>query len=129
MLDARHGYVLGMAIAFATCGSFFYTGTMYGAYMAPVPCIDNLHTMSHPWFARLNQEYLEDTDLRVWFEDTADQTIMSGNLFFKSMMAGAKDPDLYEPIIIGRDGEEYHVPHGCYGVNLDGFNGPTLLRK
>lgn len=102
-------YLVGLVAAFGT-------GMAYqSAFNTPTPCIENLHTSSHPWFARYQQEMLENNrDVLLAVVNHESHTGTTYIVRGESWMT---------------DDKEYFVPHNCYATDLDNWNGPILWRN
>jgi hypothetical protein len=136
MID-RYGYLTGSLIACATVALAIYTGMLYERYTAPEPCIPNfaLKIGDHP-FAQMHQEMVDDVEVRVWFEGTADEVEQSGRDFMQKMIDWVPEDGRENALgtIVRGEGfltadREYYVPKDCYAVDLDNWNGPTLYRR
>lgn len=128
----RYGYITRWTIASLTCASFFYAGTIHEAYNAPKPCIENFHSLSHPWFAKWHQNTLEDTEVQTWYKGTANEVEQSGRDFLFKLLNYVPDDgrdNAFGEVVKGKyTDKEYYVPKNCFATNLDSWNGPTLWR-
>lgn len=133
----RYGYFTGVAIACATVATAIYTGILYERYTAPKPCIRNFsHTISNHPFAHQHQEMVDDTEVRVWYEGTADEVEQSGRGFMQQLIDWVPEDggeNAFGTIVRGEsivtNDREYYVPKDCYATDLDSWNGPTLYRR
>jgi len=105
-------------------------GITYYQQINRTPCIANLHSTTHPYFAKGHQRALEDTEEKTWFKDTDDERIMSANTWNKELIAHMQGNGMTMHIVNGEsiltDDNEYYVPQNCYATDLDSFNGPLL---
>lgn len=132
---SRYEYPVGVGIAFVTCAAFFYAGALSERVTndKPVPCITNLHSTTHPWFAKAEQEMLENT---TPYEEGSDfaESYENPRGFIKAVIEQEHSNPAFA-LEFGRRTEiitdgtyEYIVPAGCYATDMDAWNGPILWR-
>lgn len=133
----RYGYLTGNLIACITVALAIYTGMLYERHTAPEPCIANFtRTIDNHPFAHQHQEMIDDVEVRVWYEGTADEVEQSGRDFMQKLIDYVPvdgGENAFGTIVRGESvmtsDREYYVPKDCYAVDLDSWNGPTLYRR
>lgn len=136
MIDL-YGYLTGSLIACTTVALAIYTGMLYERYTAPEPCIANFtRTIGNHPFAHQHQKMIDDVEVRVWYEGTADEVEQSGRDFMQRLIdyvPASGGENSFGSIVQGESimtsDQEYYVPKNCYAVDLDSWNGPTLYRR
>jgi len=120
------------------CVTSFLAGSI-GNYMQNYdeihrkPCHANFHSTTSPWFADTEQKMLEDTEVRIWFAGTPDETEQSGRDWFMQILEygeSVKEPGerRTELFVNERNGAEFIVPAYCYVGEVDGLGDPILFR-
>lgn len=124
------GYTAGTGIAVATVCLALYAGTLYGRQTAPEPCIANYHSTTPPWFARMEQELLENTEPYTDTEDKLAETPRDLMHQLVDYMAENAGPGERSTRIFTspKDGKEYIVPGNCYVGKVNFWGEPTLYR-
>lgn len=97
------------------------------------PCIDNLHNLSHPWFAKFHQRGLEDEKVHLYDAGTDKERRMTGQEWHLEMVEYMRNSGMTMSVVRGEspvtDAMLYYVPQGCYATDLDSYNGPVLWRS
>lgn len=105
----------------------FGAGVFYSNQTAPRPCIANYHTHTAPWFGRMEQEYIENTDPYPVDSDFAKAGYKNPNELMKAVFAMSKDTEWPTEVFVNENtGEEFVVPGLCYVGKVDGFGDPIL---
>jgi hypothetical protein len=133
----RYGYLTGNLIAISAVGLAIYAGMVYERHFnAPEPCISNFSSAigNHP-FARSHQEMIDDTEVSIFHEGTADEIETSRRDIFQTWMDYIPEnggENAFGTIVKGeayaRDNREFYVPLDCYATDLESWGGPTLWR-
>lgn len=93
------------------------------------PCIQNLHSSTYPWFGRVNQEALENTNPynedSVFYKDGYE----TPREFIKAVLESNTNEQRTEVFVNERTGEEFIVPALCYVGEIDGLGDPVLYRR
>lgn len=114
-------------IVFALMVATFYAGQI--TKVEREPCIRNLHSMTYPWFGRVNQEALENTTPYSKDSIIYKDGYETPRDFIKAVLESSTEEKRTEIFVNQRNGEEFIVPALCYVGEVDGLGDPVLYWK